>query len=330
MAARVPGGRSSAESAHWIRRARRAGAWNTQVETGHITKTFQPCDHATDRGGVALAGRHDRRVVPDQPNGDKITVRMLLRTPAAWRTSSSPRRADPMWSQNGRRRNSWQIATRLVLDEPGPRLPTMPTPTSLYCMIVEAVTGNSWSKSTVTHFRTAWLKGTAFVTDEASGAGPGAGIREDGGRQLRQHSGDCELPSAGTAWALGSVVSTLSDLMTFASASSTGSLFRRELAEMATGLRLTRMACASGAGRCDVEWSGRLLRNGRRQPGLIARSSWGKSARRISWRGWPTPKKQTSSAGAAGVQYLAPCRRSVSDRRPKKQRSSPLRARSTL
>lgn len=214
----------------------------TQSALGSITKTFTAVVimQLAEEGLLSLDDTIDLWF-PQQPNGDRITVRMLLSHSSGLANFIQPENErDPMWTKEWTPQELVAEANQVgPVSEPGANVAYYAnTNFTLLGLVVEAITGNTWEQEVRSRIvEPLGLKNTAFVTDEGVWGGsliPGYAPEADGYVSTLEIT---DLPSASTAWAVGSVVSSLADLMTFAAALFDGELVSEEsLAEMATGI----------------------------------------------------------------------------------------------
>jgi D-alanyl-D-alanine carboxypeptidase len=215
---------------------------DTMSALGSVTKTFTAVVimQLVEEGKLSL----DEPIntwFPDQPNGDKITVRMLLSHTSGLANFISPQNErDPKWSQAWAPQDLVAEANRRgPVDEPGTKVAHYAnTNYFLLGLIVEAVTGNSWIHEVRTRIiEPLGLAHTTFMSEEGVWGEtlmPGYTKTADGYMSVLDVPA---LPHPSTAWAAGGVVSTLGDLMTFAGALFDGRLVsQKSLAEMATPL----------------------------------------------------------------------------------------------
>ncbi len=204
-----------------------------------VTKTYTAVVimQLVKEGKLSLDDTIDRWF-PDQPNGDKITVRMLLSHTSGLADFITTEN-DPRWSHEFPPMDAVAEANRLgPVDKPGTKnAHYADTNYFVLGMIIEEITGNSWEQAVRSRIiEPLHLKHTAFVSDK--------GIRETlvlgYFKTAKGYISVLEVPnypSTSTAWANGGVVSSVSDLLTFAGALFDGVLVSKEtLAEMATPL----------------------------------------------------------------------------------------------
>jgi D-alanyl-D-alanine carboxypeptidase len=121
-------------------------------------------------------------------------------------------------------------------------------------LVIEMVTGNSWEHEVESRIiKPLGLKDTTFVKEDMWNGGVVLGYKKTSDGYLSS----LELPwypHASTAWAAGGMVSTASDLMTFASALFDGKLVSREtLAIMAQSMGTEgEQAWALGGGVTEI------------------------------------------------------------------------------
>jgi len=227
-------------------------AWsvNSQSAIASVTKTYTAVVvmQLVEEGKLSLDDTIDTWF-PQQPNGDKITIRMLLSHTSGLHTYiNGPQHIVEM--KEGKFSNYWAPMNMVAkankhgpAGEPG-------TSEGHYCntnfvllgLIVEEVTGNSWAQEVESRiFEPLDLKDTAFLSKEGIfDIMVGAYTKMEFGTQNLLEGGYINLleepwyPHPSTVWAAGDIVTTVSDLMTFASALFDGKLVSREtLAVMA-------------------------------------------------------------------------------------------------
>jgi len=217
-------------------------AWSpdTVSALGSITKSFVAVVimQLVEEGKLSLDDTIDKWF-PEQPNGDKITVRMLLSHSSGLSNYITGENVmDAKWVHEWAPLDLIAEANKLgPVDEPG-------TSTAHYAntnyillgLIIEEITGKSWNQELQSRIiEPLDLKHTTFVGEEGVWGGS---LVEGYFGQAGSFTGTLELPSyphPSTSGPAGAVVSTLSDLLTFASALFDGKLVSKEtLAEMAT------------------------------------------------------------------------------------------------
>ena len=133
-------------------------------------------------------------------------------------------------------------------------------------LIIEAITGNSWEQAVRSRIiEPLHLKHTTFVSEKGVWGGT---LVEGYFKTPNGYISTLEVPnypSTSTAWANGGVVSSLADLMTFASALFDGALVSKEtLAEMATPVATeAESGLTLGPRRRNARDAAGLLRHGR-------------------------------------------------------------------
>jgi len=216
-------------------------AWSVDTISalGSVTKTFTAVlvMQLVDEGKLSLNDTIDTWF-PEQPNGDGITIRMLLsHTSGIANYISIENVMEEKWA------NEWApIDLVAEANKSGP----VGEPDSseafysntnyiLLGLIVEYITGNSWVQEVESRIINPLdLKDTTFLSTE----GVWGGIMVEGYAKTPDgYISSLELPvypHPSTVWAAGEVVSSISDLMTFASAIFDSKLVSREtLAVMA-------------------------------------------------------------------------------------------------
>ena len=222
-------------------------AWSvdTQSAIASVTKSFTAVVimQLMEEGKLALDDTIDRWF-PDQPNGDKITVRMLLsHTSGLAKYINGPQFVEAM--QAGEFATEWATLDLVAeaneagpVDEPGSsEAHYANTNFALLGLITEAITGNSWEQEVEARIiQPLDLQSTTFLSAEGilDTMVGGYAKTEDSYQNLLEEPW---YPHASTIWAGGDIVSSASDLLTFASALFDGELVSREtLAIMAQPL----------------------------------------------------------------------------------------------
>jgi len=185
---------------------------------------------------------------PEQPNGDRITVRMLLS-----HTSGLANYQDTFGTDIEKWTREWTPEELIAeankagpVGEPGSKVAHYSNTNYIILgLIIEKVAGNSWAHEVETRIiKPLGLKDTTFVNEGMwdEGVIPGYLKTSDGYLSSLEFPW---YPHASTAWAAGGMVSTVSDLMTFASALFDGKLVSRET------LAIMAQSVGTGGGR---EW----------------------------------------------------------------------------
>ena len=176
---------------------------------------------------------------PEQPNGAKITVRMLLSHTSGLAEFSSTFGTDiDKWSRD------WTpeelIAEANTLPPVGASGSNVAHYSNTNYMmlgrIIEKVTGNSWEQEIESRIiRPLGLKNTTFTTKVKGNGDVVSGYMNtsDGYQSVFEHPWYSRV-SPSTAWAAGGIVSSTSDMMTFASALFDGKLVSSETLAMMT------------------------------------------------------------------------------------------------
>jgi D-alanyl-D-alanine carboxypeptidase len=219
-------------------------AWSVDTVSaiGSMTKTFTAVVimQLVEDGKLSLDNTIDTWF-PEQPNGDKITVRMLLsHTSGLANYITVENVMEEKWNKEWAPMDLVAEANKLdPVGEPGSgEAHYSNTNYILLGLIVEEVTGNSWAQEVESRIiEPLDLKDTTFLSKE----GVWGGIMVVGYAKTKDgYISVLEMPSyphSSTTWSAGEVVSTVSDLMTFASALFDGKLVSKEtLAVMAQPL----------------------------------------------------------------------------------------------
>ncbi len=239
MAVRLPDGSVIWRGSGWTDPAGKQ-AWdlNTVSALGSVTKTYTAVVimQLVEEGKLSLDDTIDAWFA-DQPSGDKITVRMLLSHTSGLANFIPPdNERDPRWSREWAPLDLVAEANRLgPADAPGGSAAHYAnTNYFLLGLIIEKITGRSWAEEVGSRI----IKPLKLDhTDLLGAAGVWGGLLAPGyARTPDGYVSTLEIPSlphASTAWAAGGVVSSLADLMTFATALFDGKLVSQEsLAEM--------------------------------------------------------------------------------------------------
>ena len=227
-------------------------AWSVDTVSaiGSVTKTYTGVVimQLVEEGKISLDDTIDTWF-PQQPNGDKITVRMLLSHTSELHTYiNGPQHIVEM--KEGKFSNYWAPMDMVAkankhgpVDEPGSSEGHYSnTNFVLLGLIVEEVTGNSWAQEVESRIiEPLALKDTTFLSKEGVlDIMVGAYTKMEFGTQNLLEGGYQNLlgqawyPHPSTVWSAGEIVTTVLDLMTFASALFDGKLVSREtLAVMA-------------------------------------------------------------------------------------------------
>lgn len=222
-------------------------AWSvdTQSAIASVTKSFTAVVimQLIEEGKLSLDETIDTWF-PEQPNGDKITVRMLLsHTSGLAKYINGPQFLEAM--QAGKFATEWATLDLVAeanaagpVDEPGSsEAHYANTNFALLGLITEAITGNSWEQEVEARIiQPLDLQRTTFLSaeDALDTMVGGYAKTENGYQNLLEEPW---YPHASTIWAAGDIVTSASDLLTFASALFDGELVSREtLAIMAQPL----------------------------------------------------------------------------------------------
>ena len=213
---------------------------NTVSFIGSITKTFTAVVvmQLVEEGKLSLDDTVDTWF-PEQPNGDSITVRMLLsHTSGLANFHTIFGNDEEKWTREWTPEELIAVANEAgPVGVPGSKSAHYSnTNYTMLGLIVEKVTGNSWEHEVETRIiKPLGLKNTTFL-EEGNWKGKfvlGYKKTSDGYLSLLEYSWYSQT-SVSTSWAVGDIISTASDLMTFASALFDGKLVSREtLAVMA-------------------------------------------------------------------------------------------------
>lgn len=226
-------------------------AWgvDTVSAIGSVTKTYTGVVimQLVEEGKLSLDDTIDTWF-PEQPNGDKITIRMLLsHTSGLANYITGENVMEGKWNKEWAPMDLVAEANKIgPVGEPGSsEAQYSNTNFILLGLIVEEITGNSWAQEVESRIiKSLGLKDTTFLSKEGIfDIMVGGYTKMEFGTQNLLESGYQNLldeqwyPHPSTAWSAGEIVTTLSDLMTFASALFDGELVSREtLAVMAQPL----------------------------------------------------------------------------------------------
>ena len=211
---------------------------NTASLIASVTKTFTAVVvmQLVEEGKLSLDDTVDTWF-PEQPSGDKITVRMLLSHTSGLAGFSSTWGTDlDKWSRDWTPEELITEANQAgPVGKPGSSVARYSN--TNYIMlgrIIEKVTGNSWEHEIESRIiQSLDLKDTTCATDDNKKevAVPGYLKTSDGYLSLLEHPWYSQV-SASVAWAAGGIGSSASDLMTFASALFDGKLVSKETLEL--------------------------------------------------------------------------------------------------
>lgn len=243
MAVRLPDGQTLWRAAgHLDPAGEQSWTMETVSALGSVTKTYVAVVimQLVEEGRLSLDDTIDAWF-PDQPAGDRITVRMLLSHTSGLASFIPPEdERDARWAEVWTPQELVAEANRLgPVDEPGTTITHYSnTNYVLLGLIIEAVTGNRYEDEVRARIiEPLGLEHTAFVSEEGVWGGTlaeGYARMEDGYVSVLDIPG---LPHASVAWAVGDIVSSLGDLMTFAAALFDGDLVSPEtLTTMVTPL----------------------------------------------------------------------------------------------
>lgn len=234
---------------------------NTPSMIASVTKSFTAVVvmQLVEEGKLSLDDTVDTWF-PAQPNGDKITVRMLLSHTSGLADYQTVLKMDPdKWTREWAPEDLIAEANNAgPVGEPGSKVAHYSnTNYFVLGLIIEKVTGNSWAHEVESRIiRPLDLKDTTFarVGIWNEGVVPGYVRTADG------YLGSAEFPwypHESTAWAAGGMVSSVSDLTTFASALFDGELVSRDTLTVMTRPLGTGDGHAFALGGVQVEIAGR-------------------------------------------------------------------------
>ena len=217
--------------------------WNSNTPSliASVTKTFTAVVvmQLVEEGKFSLDDTVDTWF-PEQPNGDKITVRMLLsHTSGVANFSTIFGNDEKKWTQEWMPEELIAEANKAgSIGEPGSH--TAHYSNTNYIMlglIIEKVTGNSWDHEVESRIiKPLGLKNTSFLKAgmlNNANLIPGYIRTSDGYVSILDYSWYARA-SVSTAWAEGNIISTAADLMIFASALFDGKLVSRGTLDMMT------------------------------------------------------------------------------------------------
>ena len=213
-------------------------AWSVDslAAIGSVTKTYTAVVimQLIEEGKLSLDDTIDTWF-PQQPNGDKITIRMLLSHTSGLNIYiRGPKLMEGHWAREWAPMELVAEANKLgPVGEPGSSEALYSnTNYILLGLIVEEVTGNSLAQEVETRIiKPLGLRDTTFLwKEDVLDIMIGGYIQmEDGYQNFLELPW---LPHPSTTWAAGDIVSTVSDLMTFASALFDGDLVLKETLEI--------------------------------------------------------------------------------------------------
>jgi D-alanyl-D-alanine carboxypeptidase len=235
---------------------------NTPTLIASVTKTFTAVVvmQLVEEGKLSLDDTVDTWF-PEQPNGDKITVRMLLSHTSGLADYQTVFGMDPeKWTREWTPEELIAEANKAgSVGKPGSRVAHYSNANYIMLgLIIEKATGNSWEHEVESRItQPLGLKDTTFGKEGIWNEGviPGYLKTTDG------YLSTLELPwypHASTAWAAGGMVSTVSDLMTFASALFDGGLVSKETLATMTQPVATGEGRAWALGGAVTEIAGHL------------------------------------------------------------------------
>jgi CubicO group peptidase (beta-lactamase class C family) len=211
---------------------------DTPSNIASVTKTFTAVVvmQLVEEGKLSLDDTVDAWF-PEQPDGDRITVRMLLSHTSGLADYQSVFGMDPeKWTREWAPEDLIAIANKAgAVNEPGSsQAHYANTNYFMLGLIIEEVTGNGWAQEVESRIiEPLGLEDTIFAEEDTWNKSviPGYLKTPDGYLSTLEFPW---YPHASTAWAAGGMASSASDLMTFASALFDGKLVSREtLAVMA-------------------------------------------------------------------------------------------------
>ena len=234
---------------------------NTASLIASVTKTFTAVVvmQLVEDGKLSLDDTVDTWF-PEQPDGDKITVRMLLSHTSGLAGFSSAWGTDlDKWSRDWTPEELIAEANKAgSVGEPGSRWAHYSN--TNYIMlgrIIEKVTGNSWDHEVESRIiKPLGLKNTILNDGNwKEKVVPGYLKTSDGYQNILEHPWYSQV-SASVGWAAGGIVSSAADLMTFASALFDGRLVSKETLELMSQSVGTGDGWAWGIGGGEMEVDG--------------------------------------------------------------------------
>jgi len=235
---------------------------NTVSFLASVTKTFTAVVvmQLVEEGKLSLDDTVDTWF-PEQPNGDKITVRMLLSHTSGLAVFSSTWGTDlDKWSRDWTPEELIAEANKVgPVGKPGSSVAHYSN--TNYIMlgrIIEKVTGNSWDHEVESRIiKPLGLKNTIHLKEGnwKEKVVPGYLKTSDGYLNLLEHPWYSQV-SPSVAWAAGGIGSSASDLMTFASALFDGRLVSKETLELMSQPVGTGNGWAWGLGGGEMKVAG--------------------------------------------------------------------------
>lgn len=236
---------------------------DTQSSIGSITKTFTAVVvmQLVEEGKLSLDDTIDTWF-PEQPNGDRITIRMLLSHTSGITNYSTVFGMDvDKWTRHYTPQELIAEANKASpVSEPGSKEAHYSN-TGYYVLglIIEEITGRSWAEEVESRIiKPLDLKDTTFLSKQGVWGGTmvlGYAKTADGYMNTLEFPW---YPDVSTAWAAGEIVSTTADLMTFASALFDGKLVSKETLAIMAQVVGSDDERAWGLGGAVVEEAGRI------------------------------------------------------------------------
>lgn len=212
---------------------------NTPSLISSITKTFTAVVvmQLVEEGKLSLDDTVDTWF-PEQPNGDKITVRMLLsHTSGLANFSTIFGNNEEKWIREWTPEELITEANKAgPVGKPGSRWAHYSsTNYTMLGLIIEKVTGNSWDYEVESRIiKPLGLKSTTIILNEGNWKEkmvPGYIKTSDGYISIFEYSWYSHV-SVSTSYGAGGIISSASDLMTFASALFDGKLVSKETLDL--------------------------------------------------------------------------------------------------